>query len=68
MHLGFVIAGFILFNFAMNAGPNSTTFTLAPALFPTAIRASASGFAASCAKIGATFGTGQHGVWSAYLP
>jgi MFS transporter, putative metabolite transport protein len=57
MHLGFVIAGFILFNFAMNAGPNSTTFTLAPALFPTAIRASASGFAASCAKIGATFGT-----------
>ncbi|MFO1104250.1 MAG: MFS transporter [Methylocystis sp.] len=56
-HLAFVIAGFMLFNFAMNAGPNATTFTLAPTLFPTAIRASASGFAASCAKIGAAFGT-----------
>lgn len=56
-HLGFVVAGFALFNFAMNAGPNATTFTLAPALFPTAIRASASGFAASVAKVGATLGT-----------
>jgi MFS family permease len=56
-HLAFVIGGFTLFNFAMNAGPNATTFTLAPTLFPTAIRASASGFAAACAKIGAAFGT-----------
>ncbi len=56
-HLAFVIGGFMLFNFAMNAGPNATTFTLAPTLFPTAIRASASGFAAACAKIGAAFGT-----------
>src|SRR5262245_43929490 len=38
-------------------GPNATTFTLPPILFPTAIRASASGFAAACAKVGATFGT-----------
>ena len=30
---------------------------LAPILFPTGIRASASGFAAASAKIGATFGT-----------
>ena len=56
-HLSFVIGGFMLFNFAMNAGPNATTFTLAPTLFPTAIRASASGFAAASAKVGATFGT-----------
>ena len=56
-HLVFVIGGFMLFNFAMNAGPNATTFTLAPTLFPTAIRASASGFAAASAKVGATFGT-----------
>jgi MFS transporter, putative metabolite transport protein len=56
-HMGFIVAGFILFNFSMNAGPNATTFTLAPALFPTAIRASASGFAAGAAKVGATFGT-----------
>jgi nitrate/nitrite transporter NarK len=40
----------------MNAGPNSTTFTLAPILFPTELRATASGFAASVAKIGATLG------------
>ena len=40
----------------MNAGPNATTFTLAPELFPTAVRASASGFAAAAAKTGATLG------------
>jgi hypothetical protein len=40
----------------MNAGPNSTTFTLAPILFPTQLRATASGFAASMAKLGATIG------------
>jgi MFS family permease len=57
MHLWLVIAGFVLFNFTMNAGPNATTFTLPPVLFPTAIRASASGFAAACAKFGATIGT-----------
>ena len=56
-HLGLIIAGFVLFNFSMNAGPNATTFTLPPILFPTAIRASASGFAAACAKVGATLGT-----------
>jgi MFS transporter, putative metabolite transport protein len=56
-HLSLVILGFVIFNFAMNAGPNATTFTLAPVLFPTGIRASASGFAAASAKIGATFGT-----------
>src|SRR5256886_15041302 len=51
-----VFTGFILFNLLMNAGPNSTTFTLASILFPTQLRATASGFAASVAKIGATFG------------
>ena len=51
-----VFTGFILFNLLMNAGPNSTTFTLAPILFPTELRTTASGFAAGVAKIGATFG------------
>lgn len=55
-HIALVFAGFILFNLAMNAGPNATTFTLAPELFPTGIRASASGFAAATAKAGATLG------------
>ena len=57
LHLAFVIGGFVLFNFAMNAGPNATTFTLAPALFPTSIRGAAAGFGAALAKVGATFGT-----------
>jgi putative MFS transporter len=55
-HIPLVFAGFILFNVLMNAGPNSTTFTLAPILFPTQLRGAASGFAAGVAKIGATLG------------
>jgi hypothetical protein len=55
-HIPLVFTGFILFNLLMNAGPNSTTFTLPPILFPTQLRATASGFAAGVAKIGATFG------------
>jgi len=45
-----------LFNLLMNAGPNSTTFTLAPILFPTQLRGTAGGFAAGVAKLGATLG------------
>ncbi len=56
LHIPLVFAGFIVFNLLMNAGPNSTTFTLAPILFPTQLRATASGFAAGVAKIGATLG------------
>jgi MFS transporter, putative metabolite transport protein len=56
LQIPLVFAGFILFNLLMNAGPNSTTFTLAPILFPTQLRATASGFAAGVAKIGATLG------------
>src|SRR6266496_4703564 len=32
-HIPLVFTGFILFNLLMNAGPNSTTFALAPILF-----------------------------------
>ena len=56
LHIPLVFAGFILFNLLMNAGPNSTTFTLAPIVFPTQLRGTAAGFAASVAKLGATFG------------
>jgi MFS family permease len=55
-HVSVVFIGFILFNLAMNAGPNATTFGLPPELFPTGIRASAGGFAAAAAKVGATLG------------
>jgi MFS transporter, putative metabolite transport protein len=56
LHIPLVFAGFILFNLLMNAGPNSTTFTLAPLLFPTQLRGTAGGFAAGVAKLGATLG------------
>jgi MFS transporter, putative metabolite transport protein len=69
LHIALVFTGFILFNLLMNAGPNATTFTLAPILFPTQLRGTASGFAAGFAKIGATLGVfvlpilkGQFGV------
>ncbi len=55
-HVYLVLSGFILFNLLMNAGPNATTFTLPPELFPTPLRASAGGFAAGVAKLGATLG------------
>jgi len=56
LHIPLVFTGFIVFNLLMKAGPNSTTFTLPPILFSTQLRATASGFAASVAKIGATIG------------
>lgn len=56
LHVSLVFAGFILFNLFMNAGPNATTFTIAPILFPTQLRGTAAGFAAGVAKIGATLG------------
>jgi len=55
-HIPMVFVGFTLFNLLMNAGPNSTTFTLAPILFPTQLRGTAGGFAAGVAKLGATVG------------
>ena len=56
LHIPLVFVGFIMFNLLMNAGPNSTTFTLAPILFPTQLRGTAGGFAAGVAKLGATLG------------
>ncbi len=51
-----VFVGFIVFNFFMNFGPNSTTYVLPVELYPTKIRATAHGFAASTAKVGAAIG------------
>jgi MFS transporter, putative metabolite transport protein len=56
LHIPLVFVGFILFNLLMNAGPNSTTVTLAPILFPTQLGGTAGGFAAGVAKLGATLG------------
>lgn len=55
-HTVLIFGGFVIFNLFMNMGPNATTFTLAPELFPTQLRSTAGGFAAGFAKIGATLG------------
>lgn len=51
--LTLIFAGFMLFNFMTNLGPNAMTYLIAGEVFPTHIRGMGSGFAASFAKIGA---------------
>jgi MFS transporter, putative metabolite transport protein len=48
-----VFAGFMVFNFMTNLGPNATTYLIAGEVFPTHMRGIGAGFAASFAKIGA---------------
>jgi MFS family permease len=48
-----IFSGFMLFNFMTNLGPNAMTYLIAGEVFPTKIRGSGAGFAASFAKIGA---------------
>ena len=48
-----LFAGFTLFYFMTNLGPNAMTYLLAGAVFPTHIRGKGAGFAASFAKVGA---------------
>jgi len=51
-----VIIGFALFNLLINAGPNSTTFLIPAEVYPTRLRATGHGFAASMGKAGAALG------------
>ena len=48
-----IFAGFMLFNFMTNLGPNAQTYLLAGEVFPTAVRGKGAGFAAAFAKVGA---------------
>lgn len=48
-----VFAGFMLFNFMTNMGPNAMTYLIAGEVFPTKIRGLGAGFAASVGKVGA---------------
>ncbi len=48
-----IFAGFMLFNFMTNMGPNAQTYLIAGEVFPTHIRGKGAGFAASFAKTGA---------------
>ncbi len=48
-----LFAGFMLFNFMTNLGPNAQTYLLAGEVFPTSVRGKGAGLAAAIAKIGA---------------
>ncbi|MBS7542684.1 MFS transporter [Ancylobacter oerskovii] len=48
-----IFAGFMLFNFMTNLGPNAQTYLLAGEVFPTAIRGKGAGLAAAFGKVGA---------------
>lgn len=48
-----LFAGFMLFSFMTNIGPNAMTYLIAGEVFPIAIRGTGAGFAASFAKVGA---------------
>ena len=48
-----VFAGFMVFSFMTNIGPNAMTYLIAGEVFPISIRGAGAGFAASFAKIGA---------------
>ncbi|HEY9315720.1 MFS transporter [Williamsia sp.] len=48
-----IFVGFMLFNLMTNLGPNSMTYLLAGEVFPTSLRGTGAGFAASVAKVGA---------------
>ena len=57
--IALIFAGFMLFNFMTNLGPNAQTYLLAGEVFPTEVRGMGAGFAAMIAKVGAvatTFG------------
>ena len=45
-----IFAGFMLFNFMTNIGPNAQTYLLAGEVFPTAVRGMGAGFAAAFAQ------------------
>jgi MFS transporter, putative metabolite transport protein len=51
--IALIFAGFMLFDFMTNIGPNAQTYLLAGEVFPTEVRGMGAGFAAAFAKIGA---------------
>ena len=52
-NLTLTVAGFLLFQFMTNLGPNATTYLMAGEVFPTKIRGLGAGFAAASGKVGA---------------
>ena len=52
-NLPLIVAGFVLFQFMTNLGPNSQTYLLAGEVFPTRLRGLGAGVAAAAGKVGA---------------
>jgi putative MFS transporter len=48
-----LFAGFMVFNFMTNMGPNAMTYLIAGEVFPVSVRGTGAGFAASVGKVGA---------------
>lgn len=53
VQVALVFAGFMLFNLMTNLGPNAMTYLLAGEVFPTKLRGTGAGLAASVGKVGA---------------
>jgi MFS family permease len=51
--LPLIVAGFVLFQFMTNLGPNAQTYLLAGEVFPTPLRGLGAGLAAAAGKLGA---------------
>jgi MFS family permease len=51
--LPLIVAGFVLFQFMTNLGPNAQTYLLAGEVFPTPLRGFGAGLAAAAGKLGA---------------
>jgi MFS family permease len=51
--MALIFAGLMLFNFMTNLGPNAMTYLIAGEVFPTRVRGTGAGFAASFGKVGA---------------
>ena len=52
-NLPVIVAGFVLFQFMTNLGPNAQTYLLAGEVFPTPVRGLGAGLAAAIGKVGA---------------
>jgi nitrate/nitrite transporter NarK len=52
-NLPIIVAGFVLFQFMTNLGPNAQTYLLAGEVFPTPVRGLGAGLAAAIGKVGA---------------
>jgi MFS family permease len=55
-HMAFIVLGVIIFNIAINIGPDITTYLIPAEVYPTSIRASGHGLATAAGKLGGFLG------------